>query len=268
MKKIIALIMAIALTALCFVGCNKKNDAEEKQETIVVGYTIVEPLNYKDADGNLVGFDTELAQIVFGNLGYKVTFQEIDWSAKYTELNSYAIDCIWNGFTANTSDDDGVARADKVDFSYNYMENRQVLVVKKGTTIESAADLNGLTVAAEKGSAGDTYINAFEGIVFKGVTKQTDSLLEVKAGSADVAVVDAQLAKAYVGKGDYSDLETLSVLSSDVEYYAIGFRKDSDLTEKVNAELVKLAKDGTIAKLAEKYGVASTTITDFSDQIK
>lgn len=262
MKKLLALILAVLLVAVCFAGCGSK-----EQETIVVGYTIVDPLNYKDESGKLVGFDTELAEKVFGNLGYKVIFQEIDWSAKYTELNSKAIDCIWNGFTANTKDDDGIARADKVDFSYNYMENRQVLVVKNGTEIKTAADLTGKIVAAEKGSAGDTYANGLnDKISFKGVTKQTDSLLEVNASSADVAVVDAQLAKAYVGKGDYKDLKTLDVLSSDVEYYAIGFRKGSELTAKVNEQLDKLAKEGYISQLAEKYDVVSTTITDFSDQ--
>ena len=85
-------------------------------------------------------------------------------------------------------------------------------------------------------------------------------------GSVDFAVLDAQLAKSYVGKGDYSDLVIVDGLSSDVEYYAIGFEKGSELTAQVNAQLEALAADGTIAALAEKYDVVNTTITDFSDQ--
>ena len=81
-----------------------------------------------------------------------------------------------------------------------------------------------------------------------------------------IAVVDAQLAKAYVGKGDYADLKTVEELSSEVEFYAIGFKKGSELTAKVNAQLEALAADGTIAALADKYGVANTVIKDFSDQ--
>ena len=144
--------MLVALAVCMFAGC------APAEKSITVGYTIVDPLNYLDESGKLVGFDTELAEKVFGNLGYKVIFKEIEWSAKYTELDSMSIDCIWNGFTANTSDDDGIARADKVDFSYNYMENRQVLVAKKGNTIKALDDVKGKNVAAEKGSAGDTYI--------------------------------------------------------------------------------------------------------------
>ena len=272
MKKIIALTLAVLMMALCFVGCAPSNNTQEPtdtqatEKTVVVGYTIYEPMNYKDESGKLIGFDTELAEAVFGKLGYKVLFQEIEWSNKYTDLNSGAIDCVWNGFTANTNDDDGVARAEKVDFSYNYMENRQVVVVKADAAIATAADLNGKSGAAETGSAGEIYGKDFEGATIKGFTYQTDCLMEVNSGSMDFAVLDAQLAKSYCGKGDYANLKIVEELSSEVEYYAIGFKKDSALTAEVNAQLEALAADGTIATLAEKYGVANTAITDFADQ--
>ena len=126
MKKILALILA-GLMLFSFAACGGNTDGEtttaapnnEETKTVVVGYTIYEPMNYLDENGKLVGFDTELAEAVFANLGYEVIFQEIEWSSKYTDLDSNTIDCVWNGFTANTADDDGVMRADKVDFSYN-----------------------------------------------------------------------------------------------------------------------------------------------------
>jgi polar amino acid transport system substrate-binding protein len=261
MKKLLALLMAVLMIVACFAGCGSK------KEVITVGYTIYEPMNYLDADKKLVGFDTELAQKVFTNLGYEVLFQEIVWENKYTDLNSGTIDCVWNGFTANTADDDGVARADKVDFSYNYMENLQVVVVKKDAGITKAEDLKGKFGVAESGSAGESYAkDTFKDISFKGFTKQTDCLTEVKSKTADFAVLDAQLAKSYCGKGDYADLVIVDGLESDVEYYAIGFKKGSDLTAKVNSQLEAMAADGSLAALAEKYDVATTTITDFSDQ--
>ncbi len=235
--------------------------------TITVGYTIYEPMNYENENGELVGFDTELAQKVFTNLGYdEVLFQLIDWGAKYTDLASGSIDCIWNGFTCNVADDDGIMRADKVDFSYNYMENRQVIVAKADAGIAAAADLAGKTAGVETGSAGEGYAKEFEDVMVTGFDYQTTALMEVKAGTVDFAVLDAQLAKSYVGKGDYTNLVIVDDLSSDVEYYAIGFEKGSELTAYVNAQLEALAADGTIAALADKYGVANTAITDFSDQ--
>jgi len=258
MKKLVALLLAV-LMIFALAACSNT-------KTVTVGYTIYEPMNYKDSSGKLVGFDTELAEKVFGNLGYKVVFQEIKWESKYTDLDSKTIDCVWNGFTANTADDDGIMRSEKVDFSYNYMENRQVIVVKNNSGIKAAADLAGKKAAAESGSAGETYAASFENVTVKGFPVQTDCLFEVNAGTADFAVLDAQLAKSYVGKGDYANLTTIEDLSSDVEYYAIGFKKGSELTAKVNEQLEKLAADGTIKTLAEKYGVANTAITDFSDQ--
>ena len=173
MKKLIALILAMVICLGCFAGCGAKNKTEK---VVVVGYTIYEPMNYKDASGKLVGFDTELAEAVFAKLGYKVIFQEIDWEAKYTDLNAGTIDCIWNGFTCNTADKDGIARAEKVDFSYKYMENRQVVVVKKDGAIKSAADLKGKLGAAEAGSAGEAYGQSFEGATIKGFGVQTECL--------------------------------------------------------------------------------------------
>ena len=292
MKKLFAMILALVM-ALSLFACGQKAPtadeaaplapadmpeeapqeapadepvAPEEAKTVVVGYTIYEPMNYFDESGKLVGYDTELAEAVFGNLGYTVIFQEIDWSSKYTDLNSGTIDCVWNGFTCNTADDDGILRSEKVDFSYNYMENRQVIIAKADSGITSAADLNGKLAAVESGSAGESYAATFEGVTVKGFLKQTDCLFEVNAGTADFAVLDAQLAKSYAGKGDYENIVIIDDLSSDVEYYAIGFVKGSELTALVNEQLEALAADGTIAALAEKYGVANTAITDFADQ--
>lgn len=278
MKRFMAMLLACLLVLTCFAGCGEKapetdatttttTKAEEKVAT--VGYTIYEPMNYEDENGKLVGFDTELAEAVFAKLGYKVVFKLIDWDQKYTELNSGAITCIWNGFTANTADDDGVARADKVDFSYNYMGNKQVLVAKAdfAKEIKDTKSLAGKVGAVEKSSAGDTYLTkTLEGAIKKGVTSQLDAMKELSMGAVDFVVLDEQLAKAYVGKGDYAGLAIVENVYSDAEYYAIGFKKNSELTANVNSALEALAADGTIAALAEKYGVSNTAITDFADQ--
>ncbi len=263
MKKYLAIVLAALMILTCFAGC------KQEEKIITVGYTIYAPMNYLDENNKLIGFDTELAEKVFGNMGYTVLFQEIDWTQKYTDVNSGAIDCIWNGFTCNTKDsDDGIARSEKVDFSYSYMENRQVVIVKKDAGIASAADLKNKLGVAEGGSAGESYATSFEGSTFKSFLKQTECLTEIKAGTADFAVVDEQLAKSYVGKGDYADLTIVDALTSDVEYYAIGFKKGSELTAKVNEQLEALAADGTLAALAQKYGKEAPlpVITDFTSQ--
>lgn len=267
MKKIIALTLAVLLLIPCFAGCSKIEEMKQvAAQTITIGYTLYQPMNYEDDNGALVGFDTELAKKVFENLGYNVEFKLIDWTTKYVDLEAGTIDCIWNGFTCNTTDDDGVKRSDKVDFSYRYMENYQIVVVRKDSGITGAADLNGKKCAVEGDSAGEGYAANIEGAEIKDFPYQTDCLLEVKAKTMDFAVVDALLAKSIVGKGNYEDLMILEGMPEEVEYYAIGFKQGSDLTAKVNAELEKLAADGTMMAIAEKYDVNETVIVDFADQ--
>lgn len=262
MKKVLALLFAVMMIAVLFTSC-------EVADTLVVGYTIYAPMNYEDDNGNLVGFDTELAQAVGEKIGYTVNFQLIEWKQRYTELNSGNIDCIWNGFTANTADDDGVARSEKVDFSYNYMRNKQVIVTTSdiAATVVDNTSLAGKIGAVEAKSAGDSFLtDELVDAVKNGVASQLTAMRELVLGTADFVVVDDQLARAYVGTGDYKDLVIVETVEGTEEFYAIGFKKDSELTAKVNKALEELAADGTIAALAEKYGVSNTAITDFSNQ--
>lgn len=267
MKKIVCallIISVVALGAFSLVACN----GDDTDKLVTIGYTLYEPMNYEE-NGVLVGFDTDLAKAVFEKLGYTVQFKLIDWNNKYVDLNAGTVDCLWNGFTANSADDDGIQRSQKVDFSYNYMQNAQAVVVRTDSSIATASDLVGKIGYAEKGSAGESYANELlsgSGSVST-ATKQTDAILQVRTGAADYAVVDYQLANSMVGKGDFANLKMVSALESESEFYAIGFKKGSDLTAKVNGALVELAADGTIKALAEKYGVANSVILDYSDQI-
>ena len=263
MKKMIAFlliaVMAVGLFASCDMG-----------KTIVVAYTVYKPMNYTNENGELVGFDTDLAKAVFEKLGYSennIIFKKIEWNQRYLELEAGTIDCIWNGFTANTADPDGVARNEKVDFSYNYMLNKQVVVTTKeiAATITGFDSLKDKVGGVEEGSAGDTHLEKLTGSVKKSCESQLDALRELALGTVDFVVLDEQLADAYIGSGDFEDLTVVEMLSGDPEYYAIGFKKGSELTAQVNKALEALAADGTIAEIAERYGLV-TAITDFSDQ--
>lgn len=260
---VMAIVMAIGM-CVGLTACNKDNG-----EVITVGYTDYEPMNYTE-NGKLVGFDTELAEAVFTELGYKVVFKEIDWSKKYIDLNAGTISCIWNGFTSN-SEDDGKPRSEYVDFSYNYMLNAQAVVIDKkdAATLTGAEAFKGKIGYVEAESAGDEYAGKkLAEAIIKTATKQSDAIMQVKSGAASFAVVDYQYANSIVGKGDFENLTMVESLKSEEEFYAIGFKKGSDLTAKVNEVLEKLAKDGTIMKIAEKYNVQTSVITDFSSQKK
>ena len=219
---------------------------------MTIGYTVYEPMNYTDADGNFTGFDTELATAVCEKLGVEPEFVEINWDTKIVELDAKSIDCIWNGMTI-TDDIQQNAACTKA-----YAKNAQVVVVKDGTEYASTADLVGKTVVAEAGSAGEGAIADDENLAqadYISKSVQTDCLMEVAAGTADAAVLDLTLANAMIGEGtDYANLKIVDELNA--EEYGVAFRKGSDAAAAVDAAFDELKADGTMQALADKYDLA------------
>ncbi len=274
MKRILTLVMAVVLLAtmaLGFSSCGKKSDWELVQEKgyFVCGITVYAPMNYFDENDSLVGFDTEFAQAVAKELGLEAKFQVISWPNKYIELNGGAIDLIWNGFTYGL-ESDGVSRTEYVDFTHAYLENRQCVVTKadKVATLNTKEAFKGLKGVAEGGSSGEGVAIELAGSEDKitTFTSQASALMEVVAGNADFAVIDYQMAKAMVGVGDYAALSINNAHQPESEVYAIGCRKGSDLTAKINEAIEKLSKDGTLAALAEKYGLTNDLIANIGEK--
>ena len=227
-------------------------DYIKEKGKMVIGYTVYEPMNYTDADGNFTGFDTELATAVCEKLGVEPEFVEINWDTKVVELDARSIDCIWNGMTLT---DDIMANAAT---TKAYAKNAQVVVVKDGTDYSSTADLVGKTVVAEAGSAGEAAIEGDENLAqadYVSKSVQTDCLMEVAAGTADAAVLDLTLANAMIGEGtDYASLKIVDELNA--EEYGVAFRKGSDAAAAVDAAFDELKADGTMQALADKYDLA------------
>lgn len=219
---------------------------------MTIGYTVYEPMNYTDADGNFTGFDTELATAVCEKLGVEPDFVEINWDTKIVELDAKSIDCIWNGMTltdeimANTA------------CTKAYAKNAQVVVMKADADYTSTADLVGKTVVAEAGSAGESAIQddgSLSQADYISKSVQTDCLMEVAAGTADAAVLDLTLVTAMIGDGtDYANLTIKDELNA--EEYGVAFRKGSDAAAAVDAAFDELKSDGTMQKLADKYSLS------------
>ena len=227
-------------------------DYIKEKGKMVIGYTVYEPMNYTDADGNFTGFDTELATAVCEKLGVEPEFVEINWDTKVVELDAKSIDCIWNGMTLT---DDIMANTAT---TKAYAKNAQVVVVKDGTDYSSTADLVGKTVVAEAGSAGEAAIEGDENLAqadYVSKSVQTDCLMEVAAGTADAAVLDLTLANAMIGEGtDYASLKIVDELNA--EEYGVAFRKGSDAAAAVDAAFDELQAAGTMQALADKYALA------------
>ena len=257
MKKTLALLLAalMALTAL-MIPAAAETDMEyvKNKGKLVVGITDFEPMDYKDENGEWIGFDADMA-VAFGEyLGVEVEFVEIDWDNKILELNGKLIDCVWNGMTLT----DEVKSA--METSNAYANNAQVVVLPaaKANDYADVAALAGLSFAVEAGSAGEAEIEAL-GYSKTPVQSQANALLEVKAGTSDAAVIDALMAAAMVGEGtDYADLTYTLPLNS--EEYGVGFRKGSDLAAALNEFMAAAYADGSMMAIAETYGVQAAII--------
>ncbi len=257
MKKLAVIISSVILTAaaaLMLAGCGQGSDFKRITEkgTLVVGVTVYDPMDYLNEDNEWVGFDAEVAQKMADEWGVKAQFVIIKWDNKVAELNSRAIDVIWNGMTADEE------LGQKIDFSVSYAENKQVAVVKKSKleSFDTAEKIAAAKLAVEKGSAGDTVATqTLNADSINRVDAQVNALVEVKAGTSDVAVIDYTMAYSVIGKGEYSDLVIVNpdTVSFEREVFAVGLRKGSDLTEKINALFKKYYNDGTLGALAQKY---------------
>ena len=257
MKKVFALVLALILALSCLTACGASSGSDlkaiQKKGTMVVGITDYEPMDFKDENGNWTGFDAELAEMVCKELGVKCEFFVLaDWGKKFYELETKNIDCIWNGMTIT----------EEVKLNTNcsvpYVINAQVLVMKADVVdqYDAVELLQGLTFAVENGSAGqDEVVNlGIPDSQIIAVQDQAAALMEVAAGTSDACVIDITMANAMTGEGtSYADLAPGISLSS--EEYGIGFRKDSDVTAKVNELLAKYKADGTLQALADKYNL-------------
>ncbi|OUN07237.1 amino acid ABC transporter substrate-binding protein [Flavonifractor sp. An92] len=231
--------------------------------TLVVGITYFEPMDYKaEGSDEWIGFDADMAKEFAESLGVSVEFQEITWDYKVEELNSKAIDCVWNGMTLT----DEVLSA--MGTSNPYCTNYQVLVYSsdKAADFEGLTSLEGLNVAVESGSAGEDAAVAL-GATTVPVQSQANTLMEVAAGTSDAAVIDVLMAAAMTGEGtSYADLSYSLNLNDaqglESEEYGVGFRQGSDLVDAFNSFWADEVASGSALEIATTYGLQDAVILE------
>jgi polar amino acid transport system substrate-binding protein len=262
MKKLIS-ILAVAcvccLSAALLVGCgsssssssSSSSDGNPSGNKLVVGFdNSYPPYGFVDSNNEYTGFDIDLAKEVASRNGWDIDLQAIDWDAKDALLNQGTINCIWNGFTRE-------GREDNYSFSDSYMLNEQVIVVKKGSGINSLSDLAGKTVVTQADSAalevleGDqkSLADTFKNL--QTISDYNNAFMQLESGMVDAVACDLSIAQYQIAaKPDaYTQLDPLSS-----EHYAVGFKKGDDaLAAKVSSTLKDMYNDGTVAKLIEKY---------------
>lgn len=274
LKVMAAAVCALALAACMLVGCSSNNASNDNKDaaatssdktTLIVGFDqSYPPYGFVGNDGNFTGFDLDLAAEVASRNGWDIQLEPIDWDAKDTLLNSGAITCIWNGFTMEGRENDYT-------FSDPYMLNAQVVVVKKGSGIESLADLAGKNVITQTDSAaydvlaGDEATKADLAATFASLETIGDyntAFMQLESGAVDAVACDLSIAQYQMSAKPDAYVQLPEDLSS--EHYAVGVKKgDTELADAITKTLKEMNEDGTIEKLCEKYAEYGLSYTNW-----
>lgn len=252
--------------------------AAASKKTFTVGFDAnFPPYGYQNDDGEFVGFDLDLAQEVCRRNGWKYVPKPIEWDSKDMALKSGSIDCIWNGFTMNGLEDEYT-------WSAPYVDNSQVVVVKKSSGIKKLSDLKGKVVAVQAASsalaaltgkdadpANKKLAKSFK--TLKQVAEYNSAFLDMDSGLTDAVCLDSGVARFQLEKRGDAYVQLDEVLST--EQYAVGFKKGNfTLRDQVQKTLNSMCDDGTFNKIAKKWGLEKsvcleeTKTMEFKDEKK
>ena len=264
-KGILGLLALVGVAVMSLAGCtqlasNPKVDNWDKyqqQKSITVGFdnTFV-PMGFEEKNGNYAGFDIELAQYVSKKLGITVHFQPIDWDMKETELQNGTIDAIWNGYSATDE------RREKVAFTIPYMQNTQILVVKKTSGIHSVEDMTGKVLGAQTGSSGmldfEEHPEVLKNRVKGGDADQyqsvNEAIIDLKNDRIDALLIDRVYADYYLTTEGIADEYDTIPSGFESESFAVGVRPaDKKLLEALNQAFKELYQEGIFQQISQKW---------------
>ena len=255
MKKWLNLLILIMLVFVPIQAAAQSDITIQPGETVTVGLdSTFAPYGFLD-DGEYTGFDIELAEEVFDNMGVDYEFQSIDWSMKEAELNNGNIDMIWNGYSKTPE------REELVLFSDNYVEGRVGVLVKNDSEIQTIADLEGKKVATQEGSSQLEAIRQQPGleesldggrvITFSSFN---EVLQELATGRVDAIVVAELVTRYYFSQngqaGDYRMLDE----DFGITETAVGFRQnETAFVEDFNVALNEVLNSEAYEEIENRW---------------
>ena len=264
-KGILGLLTLVGMAVMSLAGCTQLAsnptvdnwDKYQQQKSITVGFdnTFV-PMGFEEKNGNYAGFDIELAQYVSKKLGITVHFQPIDWDMKETELQNGTIDAIWNGYSATDE------RREKVAFTIPYMQNTQILVVKKTSGIHSVEDMTGKVLGAQNGSSGmldfeenpEVLKNRVKGGDADQYQSVNEAIIDLKNDRIDALLIDRVYADYYLTTEGIADEYDTIPSGFDSESFAVGVRPaDKKLLEALNQAFKELYQEGIFQQISQKW---------------
>ena len=240
MKKIMSLILAGAMSLALLAGCGGKDDNKLTMATNAE----FPPFEYLEGE-EIVGADVDMAKALAEELGMELEITNIDFDAALTGAATGKYDMAVAGITANEE------RRKNMNFSDNYYQASQAIIVMADSEIKTAADLEGKTVSCQEGTTGEQYLldNEYEIQSYK---TGAEAISALTAGKVDAVVIDNAVATALSDKQEGKTVVLEEALTE--ESYAIALKLGNDeLTAKINEALKTLKESGKLAEIFTKY---------------
>ena len=256
-KKVSNILLAIFIVATFMISlCSCKNetiiDDDDNRSVITIGSSDYPPFMDLDNNGNPTGIDVDILEEAFDRIDYDIRFVTISWENKDDLLKSKDIDCVTGGFTINGREDDYL-------WIGPYMNSNQVIVVNKGSGIDSLNDLNGKTIAVQSSSAAETILlersnsNIPEDIQILSYEDNMLLFAALNSNYIDAFVADEPVVVQYM-----KDYETnFVILDEPLINASVGtafaLDGDAELCQKANDAIDEMKKDGTLQEIIENY---------------
>lgn len=247
---------------------DSSTQAKEKKEFIVGFDAEFAPYGYLE-DGEYIGFDLSLAEEVCKRNDWTLVKRPISWDSKDSELSSGAIDCIWNGFTMNGREADYT-------WSTPYIDNSQVVVVRKDSDITKLSDLKNKILAVQSDSSALAALTGEDATQdnkklaaslkeLQQVGDYNSAFMNLESGMVDAIAMDYGVA-AYQLEGK-EDTFTLLEERLSTEKYGIGFKPgNTELRDQVQVSLLEMLYDGTFEMIAKEWKLDSSLCFSFDDK--
>ena len=246
MKKLLAVLLVVVCT-FAMVACGNKTEDAESSILVMATNAEFPPYEYYDGD-EIVGIDAEFAEAIAEKLGMELKIEDMAFDSIIPAVQSGKADFGAAGMTVTDE------RKTQVDFSDTYYTGRQVIIVAEDNTeITGLDDLKGKKIGVQQGTTGDIYATDDKNIGDENVERYNKGFEAVQAlqqGKIDAVIIDDQPAQIFVKEN-----KGLKILETEYveEEYALCFKKDSDLVEKVNKAIAELKEDGTFDAIIDKY---------------
>ena len=240
MKKSI-IVIALLITTLTLTGCSKKNDNEIVMAT-EAGFA---PYEYYE-NGEIVGVDIEIAKEIANALGKKLIVKDIAFDSIINELKSGKADFALAGMSITEE------RLKEVDFSIQYTTSRQVVIVKKNSSINSINNIYDKKIAVQLGSVADLYLSEnYPNTELVRQKKYLSMVEDLKSDKIDLIVMDKLPAEQIVASSN--ELKILEGSISE-DSYGIAVKKgNTELLSTINNVLNKLMSENKIDEYIVKY---------------